>query len=203
MTSWKVGSVTIHRVEEMVVPIDPTLLIPEATAGNLQPMHGWLKPYFLNDDHSVPLSIHAFLVESGDTRIVVDTCIGNDKPRSVPHWNRRQGDFLTRLEALSAPRESIDVVLCTHLHVDHVGWNTMLVDGRWVPTFPKARYLIGREEWAFWQNETDLFGPEAKADSIVPIIESDQLHLVETDHQVAEVSASSRRRATHRGMSAS
>src|SRR5213083_3496556 len=97
------------------------------------------------------MSIHALIVETPERRIVVDTCLGNDKQgRRIPTWNNLQGPFLADLAAAGYPRESIDAVLCTHLHVDHVGWNTMLVDGRWVPTFPRARYLLGRKEWAHW-----------------------------------------------------
>jgi len=168
MASWKIGDVTIHRIPEILAPIDPTMLIPDATPDNLRPMHAWLKPHFLNDDNTIPLSIHAFLIEAHGARILVDTCIGNDKPRANPHWNLRQGDFLQQLEQLAAPRDSVDFVLCTHLHVDHVGWNTMLEGGKWVPTFPRARYLFGRKEWEFWENETDPFGPQAKSDSILP-----------------------------------
>jgi len=186
MASWKIGDVTIHRIPEILAPIDPTMLIPDATPDNLRPMHAWLKPHFLNDDNTIPLSIHAFLIEAHGARILVDTCIGNDKPRANPHWNLRQGDFLQQLEQLAAPRDSVDFVLCTHLHVDHVGWNTMLEGGKWVPTFPRARYLFGRKEWEFWENETDPFGPQAKSDSILPIIESGQVDLIETDHVVSE-----------------
>ena len=132
----------------------------------------------------VPLSIHTFVIESEDARIVVDTCIGNDKPRENPEWDRRQSDFLEQLEARGAPADAVDLVLCTHLHVDHVGWNTRLGDDRWVPTFPNARYLIGREEWDYWKNEEDPFGPEAKDDSVVPILEAGLADLVETNHRL-------------------
>ena len=80
-----------------------------------------------------------------------------------------QTSFLTDIEAAGYPRESIDTVLCTHLHVDHVGWNTMLVDGEWVPTFPNARYLIGEKEWAHWNSASqDEFG-DVIGDSVAPI----------------------------------
>lgn len=186
MSSWKIGDITIQRVPEMVSPIDLTMLLPEATPENLEPMHDWLKPHFLNDDNTVPLSIHAFLITTPTMSILVDTCIGNDKPRAMPAWNQLQGDFLEQLAARGTPREKIDTVLCTHLHVDHVGWNTMLVDEKWVPTFDNARYLFAQTEWDFWKDEIDPFGPEAKNDSILPIIESDQIDLVETDHLVTE-----------------
>jgi len=182
--TWKIGRAKVSRVVEMVLPIPPTMLIPDATPDNLAPMHGWLKPHFLNDDHTAPLSIHTFLIESDGARIVVDTCIGNDKPRDLPEWNMRQSKFLDLLAERGAPVDAVDVVMCTHLHVDHVGWNTRLVNGRWVPTFPNARYLFAREEWAYWKNEVDPFGKEARDDSIVPILESGLADLVETNHRV-------------------
>jgi glyoxylase-like metal-dependent hydrolase (beta-lactamase superfamily II) len=184
METWKIGRVKVSRIVELVLPIPPTMLLPDATPENLVPMHGWLKPHFLHDDHNVPLSFHTFLIESDGARIVVDTCIGNDKPREQPEWNRRQGDFLQQLAQRDAPADAVDIVLCTHLHVDHVGWNTRLVNGRWVPTFPNARYLFARKEWEFWQNEVDPFGKEARDDSIVPILESGLCDLIETDRRL-------------------
>ena len=109
----------------------------------------WLQPHFADERGRLKMSIHALVVEAPSRRIIVDTCLGNDKEgRRIPTWNNLQGPFLADLAAAGFPRESIDTVLCTHLHVDHVGWNTMLVDGKWVPTFPKARYLMGRVEFA-------------------------------------------------------
>jgi glyoxylase-like metal-dependent hydrolase (beta-lactamase superfamily II) len=189
METWKIGRAKVSRVVEMVMSIPPTMLLPDATPQNLTPLQGWLKPHFLHDDYSVPLSIHSFLVESDGARILVDTCIGNDKQRDFPEWNKRQSDFLSQLAQRGAVAEAVDFVMCTHLHVDHVGWNTRLVNGRWVPTFPKARYLFAREEWAYWKNEVDPFGKEARDDSIVPIIESGLADLVETNHRLtSEVS---------------
>lgn len=184
METWKIGNVTVSRVVEMVMPIPPTMLLPDATPENLEPMSSWLKPHFLLDDSTVPLSIHTFLIQSEGARIVVDTCIGNDKPRDFPDWNQRQSDFLDQLAARGAPADAVDLVMCTHLHVDHVGWNTKLVEDRWVPTFPNARYLFGRKEWDFWKDEEDPFGREARDDSIVPILEAGLADLVETDHRL-------------------
>ncbi len=97
----------------------------------------------MTDDGRLIASIHAFVIESQGRVIVVDTCVGNDKPRDLKAWNMRKGQFLEDMMEAGFPRERIDTVLCTHLHVDHVGWNTLLKDGKWIPTFPNARYLIG------------------------------------------------------------
>jgi glyoxylase-like metal-dependent hydrolase (beta-lactamase superfamily II) len=91
----------------------------------------------------------------GCGRILVDTCIGNDKKRHAPMWDNLQGPFLSDLAAAGYPAASIDTVVCTHLHIDHVGWNTRWVDGRWQPTFPNARYLFGRMEWDHWRRQME------------------------------------------------
>ncbi len=184
MEIWKVGNVTITRVVDVMMDIDLTILIPEATPDNLDPMTSWLKPHFLNDNGTIPLSIHTFLVESDGVKILIDTCIGNDKPRALPDWNLRQGQFLEHLGQAGADRGSVDIVLCTHLHVDHVGWNTILENDRWVPTFTNARYLIGDKEWQYWKDEEDPFGKEAKQDSILPVIESGLVDFVSSDHRL-------------------
>src|SRR5262247_852183 len=102
------------------------------------------------------MQIQALVVESQGRKILVDTCLENDKKLAlVPDWANRNGPFLKDLAAAGHPRESIDNVVCTHLHVDHVGWNTMKVNGRWVPTFPRAKYLFGRTEYEHWRTEKD------------------------------------------------
>jgi glyoxylase-like metal-dependent hydrolase (beta-lactamase superfamily II) len=124
------------------------------------------------------------VVDTGARRIVVDTCIGNDKERNIPTWSHLQTSFLADLAAAGYPRESIDAVLCTHLHVDHVGWNTMLVDGRWVPTFPNARYLIAEREWRYWDAEDDAQTATLLADSVRPVIEAGLVDFVPVTHRL-------------------
>jgi glyoxylase-like metal-dependent hydrolase (beta-lactamase superfamily II) len=134
------------------------------------------------------MSIHALVVETPSRRIVVDTCLGNDKEnRRIPTWNRLQTSFLADLAAAGYARETIDTVICTHLHVDHVGWNTMLVEGRWVPTFPKARYLMGRIEFTHWTSHHEREDMSAVlADSVTPVWEAGLVDLVETDHRICD-----------------
>ena len=122
-------------------------------------------------------------------RIIVDTCLGNDKEgRRIPTWNKLQTGRSWRIWPRPAiPRETIDTVLCTHLHVDHVGWNTMLVDGTWVPTFPKARYLMGRVEFEHWSSQHEREDmPAVFADSVTPVFEAGLVDLVETDHRICD-----------------
>src|SRR5689334_25313157 len=114
---------------------------------------------------------------------MVDTGLGNDKQgRSVPTWNDRHSPFLETMTAAGFPPESIDTVLCTHLHVDHVGWNTRLVEGRWVPTFPNARYLFGRVELAHWSATRDPDERQILDDSVQPILDAGLAEQVDSDH---------------------
>jgi glyoxylase-like metal-dependent hydrolase (beta-lactamase superfamily II) len=118
---------------------------------------------------------------------VVDTCVGNDKDLSaVAAWHQRQGPFLSEFEASGFPRDSIDIVLCTHLHVDHVGWNTVLEDGKWQPTFPKARYLFADTEWNFWKTQDEGFNGTVLQQSVHPIWDAGLADLVDDSHQVCE-----------------
>ena len=147
---WRIGEVTVTKIVELEVTGGSRFILPQATREAILPI-GWLQPDFADERGRLKMSIHALVVETPSRRIIVDTCLGNDKEnRRIPTWNNLQTSFLADLAAAGYPRETIDTVVCTHLHVDHVGWNTMLVDGRWVPTFPKARYLMGRVEFAHW-----------------------------------------------------
>ena len=188
--SWKIGDARITRVQEFEAP-GMSFIIPDAVPANLLPIP-WLAPFLAPDGEAVG-SIHALVVEVDDRRVVVDTCIGNDKQRGVPVWNQRQGPFLDDLEAAGFPADSIDTVVCTHLHVDHVGWNTRLVDGEWVPTFPNARYVVARPEWEHWSQfeVTATTGPLNKdlprilADSVQPIFDAGLVDLVDVDHVIS------------------
>ena len=145
----------------------------------------WMQPHFMDEAGNLIMSIHALVIDDGEKRIVVDTCIGNDKQRNIPAWTNLQTDFLKDLEQAGYPRESIDMVMCTHLHVDHVGWNTMLVNGLWIPTFPNARYLMAEKEWSYWNShaEEEAYGPVIE-DSVRPIVESGLAEFVEEDHEL-------------------
>src|SRR5579863_1891405 len=190
MSKWRIGDVTVTKIVELELAGGTRFILPQAVPEAVLPV-AWLQPHFVTPQGKLRMSIHALVVETPSRRIVVDTCLGNDKEnRSVPRWNKLQGPFLADLAAAGYPRESIDTVLCTHLHVDHVGWNTMLVAGRWVPTFPQARYLMGRVEFEYWRTQRENeFQIPVFADSIAPVFDAGLVDLVETDHRVsAEVS---------------
>jgi glyoxylase-like metal-dependent hydrolase (beta-lactamase superfamily II) len=140
---WQVGRVTITQFIEIETIGGKEYILPQATPEALRRLE-WLRPHFADADGQIRMSIHSFLIETPTRRIIVDTGIGNDKQnRRRAGWNGRKGPFLRDLAAVGRPVETIDTVLCTHLHVDHVGWNTTLVDGRWIPTFPRARLPYG------------------------------------------------------------
>ena len=187
MQKWRVGKVAVTKIVEMEVTGGSRFILPQATYEEILPIT-WLQPHFADERGRLKMSIHALVVETPDRRILVDTCLGNDKEgRRIPTWNNLQGPFLADLAAAGYPRESIDTVLCTHLHVDHVGWNTMLVDGKWLPTFPNARYVMGQVEFDHWRSQHERDDMEAIfADSVKPVYEAELVDLVETDHRVCD-----------------
>ena len=130
------------------------------------------------------LSIHALVIESDGQTIIVDTCCGNNKDRpGAPAFDNLETDFLGELSRCGFSPTDVDVVLSTHLHVDHVGWNTQLIDGTWVPTFPNAEYLFVRPEFEHWAAEPQDYGPVFE-DSVQPIIDAGLATVVEADHQI-------------------
>jgi glyoxylase-like metal-dependent hydrolase (beta-lactamase superfamily II) len=186
MNRWRIGKVTITRIVELEAAGGTRFLLPDATPEALAP-HRWLRPHFVDERGRLRMSVHALVVDTPDRRIMVDTCIGNDKERSIPAWSRLHGPFLDDLAAAGFPPDSIDTVLCTHLHVDHVGWNTTLVGERWVPTFPRARYLMGRGELAYWQSRREHDDHRrAFGDSVEPVLDAGLADLVETDHRLCD-----------------
>jgi len=185
--SWRIGAVKVTKIVELEFTGGTRFILPQATREAVAGMH-WLKPHFMSDDARLIMSVHALVVETPTRRIVVDTCIGNDKSgRMAPHWNNMQGPFLADLVAAGYPRESIDTVLCTHLHVDHVGWNTMQVDGAWKPTFPNARYLMAESEFGYWRGSPEGEGQAVIfADSVQPVFDAGLVDLVATDHRICD-----------------
>src|SRR4051794_16850770 len=189
---WRIGDVTVTKIVELEVTGGSRFILPRATYEAVLPIE-WLRPHFADERGRLKMSIHALVVEAPNgtktpRRIIVDTCLGNDKQdRRIPTWNNLQGPFLADLAAAGFARESIDTVLCTHLHVDHVGWNTMLSGGKWVPTFPNARYLMGRTEFEHWRQSRGRDDMDAVfADSVKPVFDAGLVDLVETDHRVCD-----------------
>jgi glyoxylase-like metal-dependent hydrolase (beta-lactamase superfamily II) len=186
MPTWRIGDVEITRVIETEdTSMGAAAMIPEARPENVLPI-GWLRPHFIDAQGRLISSIYSLLVRSRGKRIVIDTCLGNDKPRIVPQWNRRQGGFLQQIAAAGFPRESVDYVVCTHLHPDHVGWNTMLEGDRWVPTFPNARYIFSARDWEWLDQAPVTALGDYAGDSVRPVIAAGLADLVAPDYRFTD-----------------
>jgi glyoxylase-like metal-dependent hydrolase (beta-lactamase superfamily II) len=184
---WNVGKVKITKIVESETIGSTRFILPQATPEEVRKLP-WLFPQFADDGGRLKMTIHALVVETPSRRIIVDTGLGNDKTgRKIPAWNNRQGSFLETLTAAGFPPDRIDTVFCTHLHVDHVGWNTRLVGGKWAPTFTNARYLFGRSEYEYWRDHSDT--PDKAAvfsDSVKPIVDAGKADLVAGDIRLCD-----------------
>jgi glyoxylase-like metal-dependent hydrolase (beta-lactamase superfamily II) len=184
---WNVGKVKITKIVELETTGSTRFILPLATNEEIR-QWPWLIPDFANEEGRLKMSIHSLVVETPSRRIVVDTGLGNDKEgRKVPTWNNRKDAFLETMTSAGFPPDSIDTVLCTHLHVDHVGWNTKLAGGKWVPTFGNARYVFGKTEYEHWRDYRDE--PDKVAvfdDSVKPIVDAGKAELVAGDARLAD-----------------
>jgi len=179
---WKVGDALISVVTETELVASSEMFIRQPSTV-LDPYREWLAPY-LTDDGQFRMIVQAFLVAVDGLRIVVDTCIGNGKnfgPK-MPEFNDLDTPFVAGLAAAGFAPDEVDYVICTHLHVDHVGWNTQLVDGMWVPTFPRARYVMSHPDLSYWSEHDALHNPFAV--SVQPVIDAGLVDAVATDHRV-------------------
>jgi glyoxylase-like metal-dependent hydrolase (beta-lactamase superfamily II) len=180
-----IGDVEITRIEEVVLN-EPTTLFADWNDTVLEQHRDLMVPHCFNvKDHTFYASIHSYLIKTPGQTILIDTCGGNDKPRPAsPRFHMLNIPWLDRLKAAGAAPKDIDTVICTHLHVDHVGWNTRLVDGKWVPTFPNAKYVFPRIE-VEWRDPNQGAADKPPAthhvflDSVLPILEAGKAQLVE------------------------
>ncbi len=187
----RLGDLEIGRVVESEVPIFRTQsFFPESDPEVVAAHRDWLMPRFIDPETTkVVLCIQSYVIRTAHHTILVDTCVGNHKPRPArPAWHMQELPYLADLAAAGVAPEEIDFVLCTHLHVDHVGWNTRLLDGRWVPTFPNAKYVFSRKEYETWRKRHDSGAevpvPEVFQDSVLPVVEAGQAVIVEDDHRI-------------------
>jgi glyoxylase-like metal-dependent hydrolase (beta-lactamase superfamily II) len=181
---FQLGDLTIHRVVEEERPLfDPLEFLPTLTPEVLAENRHWLEPDAIDPETGkMKLCIQSYVIRTPHHTILVDTCVGNHKSRPTrPFWNQKTDDTWERnLAATGYSVADIDYVMCTHLHVDHVGWNTRLENGRWVPTFPKARYIFGERELAHWQAEHAKAPNPVLEDSVLPIVAAGRADLVST-----------------------
>jgi len=192
---WKLGTTTITRIEEMTGPMfDPARFFPDFDPAVFDQHRHWLYPDHVDRERGLIIaSMHSWLIETRHHKILIDTCIGNDKERMpYQNWHGMQTPWMDNLKATGITPDEIDFVMCTHLHVDHVGWNTMLDDGQWVPTFPNASYVFAKQEYEFWKEERDEPDPDEFRqvnnqtfdDSVMPIMHLAQL--IEGETQLIE-----------------
>jgi glyoxylase-like metal-dependent hydrolase (beta-lactamase superfamily II) len=185
-----IGNIRIDRVIESEGPeFLASFLLPDATPEKLDPHRHWLEPRFLDPaTQKLVMCIQTYVIRTGKVTILVDTCVGNEKTRRFHRdWNNRTScRWLDELSAIGVDPAQVNYVMCTHLHTDHIGWNTRLLNGRWVPTFPNATYVIAKTEWEYWQ-EVNKRGAKYSDgginDSILPVIEAGQVQFVNWDFQ--------------------
>ena len=185
-TQFGVEDLTIHRIVEREYAFEPIRdFLPSLTAELLDENRAWLAPAALDPktDHVV-LCFQSYVVKTPHHTVLIDTCIGNDKNYAQrPAWHRKQDPtWMNALTAAGLGVDDIDIVMCTHLHGDHVGWNTRRDNGRWVPTFPKARYLISKKEYEYWESVHRRTPLSVMEDSVLPIVEAKRAELIASDH---------------------
>jgi len=186
------NDIMIHSVVEQQAPFfDPLEFFPTLTKDVLEENRSWLQPTFIDPDTGrLVLCVQGFVIKTSHQNILVDSCVGNHKPRPArPFWNMMNTDrFEKNLGAIGLTVHDIDYVMCTHLHVDHVGWNTRLDNGRWVPTFPKAKYLMADRELAHWtqKEKDDPASVPWITDSVLPIVEAKRAQIVASDFVLNE-----------------
>jgi glyoxylase-like metal-dependent hydrolase (beta-lactamase superfamily II) len=187
---FSVGDLTIHRAIEQETSFFPALeLFPQLTPELLGQNRAWLQQAGAMDEADVLiLCFQSYIVRTPHHTILIDSCIGNDKQRPArPKWHMKTDDtYMRALAATGVTPADIDYVMCTHLHVDHVGWNTRLENGRWVPTFPRARYVFGKSEYDYWSEQNKEAEVPPFADSVLPVVEADRAEIVANDFAIGD-----------------
>jgi len=183
----EIGNVTIHRIVEQEGPFFEAMqFFPTITRELLDENRNWLQPRFIDAGDRLMLCIQSYIVKTPHHTIMIDSCVGNHKPRPTrSFWNMMNSDrYEKNLAASGFSVSDIDFVMCTHLHTDHVGWNTRLENGRWVPTFPKARYVFADRELAYWtkRQKDDPAACPWITDSVLPIMAADRVDVVKSAH---------------------
>ena len=188
MQQRQLGNIRITRIVESIgTDFQPLTFFPETGPEDWEAHRNWMLPRAMDTaSGNLVLVFQAFLVQTSHHTIIVDTCVGDNKPREArPSWHLQQlGTFLPLLADAGVAPEAVDYVLCTHMHSDHVGWNTQLRDGRWVPTFPNAQYVFARGELDAWEKLHRETPQPHLIDSVYPILEAGQAKLVEPDFAI-------------------
>lgn len=184
-TTFQIGDILVDRIIEGEYPFTPiSTFLPDVTPELLAENRHWLQPHALDERDWLVLCIQSYVLRTPHHTILVDTCVGNDKERPTrPIWNMKTDDtWMRALAAAGLGVEDIDIVMCTHLHVDHVGWNTRLENGVWVPTFPNAKYLFAQKEFDHWTAMNEKAPVLPFQDSVLPIVAANRHEFIRSDH---------------------
>jgi glyoxylase-like metal-dependent hydrolase (beta-lactamase superfamily II) len=184
------GTARVTRIEEsFFTDFKAASFFPDWRPEVLAQHRRWLVPdHFDEVRGALNLSVHSWLIRTGRHTVLVDTCVGNDKRSDYPAWHMKSWPYLARLAAAGVAPEQVDFVMCTHMHADHIGWNTRLEDGRWVPTFPNARYVFSKAEYDHYR-ALDRSSPEGRPsfrDSVLPVVEAGRAQMVEGSHALED-----------------
>lgn len=151
MKTFSIGDVAIHRVEELRIPNSISHFTADTALVDAH--RHWLAPHFLDENDGFDLVFQSWIFTCDDRVILIDPCTGNGKPHDVPFFDNLDIPYIERMQASGFRPQDVDFVVCTHLHHDHCGWNTRLRDGKWVPTFPNAKYIIQAAEFERWRDD--------------------------------------------------
>ncbi len=186
----EIGSAVIHRLADMEDVTWPAAAVFRDLPASV--LHEAAKTYPTAVDvvaNALKLTFNSYIIKTPDYLCLIDAGLGNGKERpDRPLWHQRSGDFIARLKALGYEPEQFDIVINTHLHADHVGWNTVMKDGQWVPTFPNARYVVPAQELSDCRRrfaDDDFLLHGAFADSVQPIIDAGLYEGVELPGEIA------------------
>lgn len=190
MMSWQIGEVKVTRIVELWnFTDDINMTMSDATADEVIALE-WLHPHYATPEGLQRMNFQGFVIQAPGRNIVVDSCIGAGRERDFGVFCNLPEGFLEDLESLGITRHDIDTVMCTHLHFDHVGWNTYKdpATGEFTPTFPNARYLFGKTEYDAWQNVIRHDGHHSDThlvECVDPIVALGMADFIEADHQIA------------------
>jgi len=187
MTELKLGAATVQRIEESYEPnFEAKSFFPDWQPAVVDQHRSWLVPNHYDEASGfLKLSVHSWLITIGGKRILIDTCVGNHKSRPArPKWHLMETPYLARLKAAGVDPGQVDMVMCTHLHVDHVGWNTRLENGRWVPTFPNAEYVFSKADFDHYSKldadpKTGPVNGGSFRDSVLPVVEAGLTRMID------------------------
>ena len=202
MRTQNFGDISVTKILDGTEKFKAATAFPGVHLDHFHQHLDWISPFYDFDSESIIISTHSYVVKTPEFTAVVDTCIGNDKNRIgsgplfkankgvLSQWNNRNSPYLDNLIQSGVDPKEVDYVMCTHMHADHVGWNTKLQNGHWVPTFPNAQYLFSQTELDGMLEQTgnpfDEYLRLAYEDSVLPIIQSGQSIIIDSDFDLGK-----------------